>query len=114
MTGTVRTAEALGLIAPFALWALAFSVLYGGHGLACGIGMQPADYASVTRIVLGLILVTFIAAHAWLAWRSWRRWKGGGEPALRFVRLASFALALAALATTLWTGFPVLVLRICS
>jgi hypothetical protein len=109
-----RNAEALGLVAGFLLWGLAFVVLYGGHGFACGVGVRPGHYDGVTRIALGATFLTFVAAHAALAWWLWKRLRRAGEPPLRFVRFASFVLAVAALVTTVWTLFPVLALSICA
>lgn len=104
-----RTAEALGLLAGFLLWGLAFVTLYAVHGFACSTGMQD----SVTRTALIALFLGFVAAHIWLAWHYWLRLRPALEPPLALVRLISFVLALAALATTVWTGSPVLLLSIC-
>lgn len=110
MSGEGPDREALRLVLPFLLWGLAFVTLYAAHGFACSVGVRPDHLAGTTRIVLGVLLLAFLLAHAWLAHAYWRRWREG--PC--FVRLAGFALALAATATTAWTGSPVLYLGICS
>lgn len=104
-----RTAEALGLLAGFLLWGLAFVTLYAVHGFACAIGLDD----TVTRIALAVLFVSFLAAHACLAWQFWLHCRQRVEPPFRLVRLVSFILALAALGTTCWTGLPVLFLSIC-
>lgn len=109
-----RNAEPLGLVAGFALWSLAFVVLYGGHGFACGVGVRPGHYDGVARAALGLVLLLFVAAHVWLAWWFWRRLERAGERTIRFLRLASLTLAIGALITTVWTLFPVVALTLCA
>lgn len=105
-------ADLLGLIAPFLLWGLAFVVLYAGHGVACGLELYQEGAVTV-RAALSMLLVLFLAANAWLAQWFWNRWRSGDTPQQRFVRFASFVLAIGAVATTAWTGVPVLVLSIC-
>ena len=106
--------EALGLVAGFGLWSLAFVVLYGGHGLACGVGVRPGHYDDLTRAILTVTFAAFIAAHVGLAWWLWHRFRSAPEGPVRLVRLVSLVLALAALGATAWTLFPVTVLTICS
>ncbi|HVM38789.1 MAG TPA: hypothetical protein VM265_10450 [Sphingomicrobium sp.] len=106
--------EALALVAPFALWGLAFALLYAGHGLACGVGVRPGNHDGLTRLLLALLLLVFLGLHAWLAWLFLRRWRRGSEGAVGFIRLAAWVLGVAAFATTVWTGAPVLFLTICS
>jgi len=112
MSAARTNAEALGLVAGFGLWSLAFVTLYGVHGYACGSGAGPGD--TIVRIVLIALLGAFLAAHAWLAGLLARRWKRSGEGPVRFIRLASLVLAIAAAGTTIWTGIPVLTLSICA
>ncbi len=105
-------AEALGLIAGFGLWSLAFVVMYGIHGYACGPSAAPGH--AIVRVALVASLGAFLGAHAWLVWWFARRWKQSEEGPVRFIRFASLVLAIAAAATTLWTGIPVLTLSICA
>ena len=110
MNGGAREAEALWLVAGFGLWSVGFALLYGAHGLACSLGVAPVP----ARAALGLILAATLAAHLWLVALLRRRVASAAGGALRFVRLASLALAAAAAGATLWTGFPVLTLGACS
>lgn len=103
-----RDREALGLVAGFGLWALGFSLLYGAHGLICSLALP----ASAGRPILVSLFALHVAAQAALAWRLRRR-LAGAAPETRFVRLASFALAIAAAAASVWTGAPVLALSLC-
>lgn len=114
MSARPNNAELLGLVAPFLLWGLAFVVLYAGHGLVCGLGLDAGGGAGGVRAALSALLIFFLAAHGWLAWWFWKRWRSGDTPPLRFIRLVSFILAVGAATTTAWTGFPVLVLNICT
>lgn len=111
---TARNYEALGLVAPFLLWGLGFALLYAGHGLACGVGVRPGHFDDETRLALSGLFIVFVIAHCCLSWWFWRRWRTTDGPRLRFVRHASFLLAVGATATTFWTGLPVLTLSICS
>ena len=114
MTRPAHDVDLLGLVAPFLLWGLGFALLYAGHGLACGLGLDRDWGAAGIRAALSALYALFLGAHAALAYWFWRRWRSGGAPALRFVRLASLVLAVAAIATTAWTGLPVLILSICT
>jgi peptidoglycan biosynthesis protein MviN/MurJ (putative lipid II flippase) len=106
--------EALGLVAGFGLWSLAFVLIYGAHGLACGVGVRPGHWDGVTRAALIGLWLAALAAHLWLIWWLRRRWRAADEPSIRFVRLVSLTLALAALPASLWTYLPVATLTICS
>ncbi|WP_126171989.1 hypothetical protein [Altericroceibacterium xinjiangense] len=104
--------EALGLVAGFGLWSLTFLLLYGGHGLACGLGARPEDGAALTRILLLAVWIAMLAAHGALIVWFVRRLRAASDT-LRFVRRASVVLAVAALVATFWTGLPVAALEIC-
>lgn len=101
--------EAAGLVAGFGIWSLAFVLLYGWHGFACAQGLAPA----VARTGLFLLFGLHLMAHAALIWWFHARWSRPADPPLRFVRLASLVLAIGAMGTTLGTGLPALVLRLC-
>jgi hypothetical protein len=104
--------EASGLVAGFALWSLAFVVLYGGHGFACSIDVRPGAGASLARWLLIGAWAALIVAHlALVAWFA-RRLRGA-EGSVLFVRRVSLVLAVAALGATLWTGLPVATLSLC-
>ncbi|HVL78812.1 MAG TPA: hypothetical protein VM346_05940 [Sphingomicrobium sp.] len=112
MTGPRTNIEAIGLVAGFGLWSLAFVALYAVHGYACGSGAPPGD--PTARAAMVALFAAFLVAHGWLAWWFARRWKQSGEGPVRFIRLASLVLAIAAAGTTIWTGLPVLTLSICA
>lgn len=105
--------EVLGLVVPFVVWALGFVLLYGGHGLACAVGVRTGDYAAITRIALGVLLAIVLVAQGWVAYRYALRLRMWRDEPRYFIRLASLVLAVAALVGSLWTGAPVLFLHIC-
>lgn len=109
MRGGGREHEALGLVAGFAIWSLAFVLLYGALGLACSLGLA----AAATRMALIALLVAHLAALTWLAGRLLRRLRAAEAKPLRVVRSVSLALAIAAAGATLWIGLPVTMLAIC-
>lgn len=101
--------EAAGLIAGFALWSLAFAVLYGAHGAICATGVLGEAGGRILLIGLWAVMIAGLAALiTWLV-RQLRT----AQPALHFIRLVSLALAVAALGATAWIGIPALILSIC-
>lgn len=98
--------EIAGLVAGFALWSLAFLLLYGGHGALCAVGAGGAR-ALLLSIWAG-ILLAHIGLILWFA----KRWRVSPDE-LRFVRMASLILAIAAMAATVWTGLPIATLTLC-
>ncbi|MBU2339952.1 MAG: hypothetical protein KKE77_01745 [Alphaproteobacteria bacterium] len=101
--------EAAGLVAGFALWSLAFLALYGGHGTLCAFEAEGGTDARA--VLLGIWTTILIAQAALILWFA-RRWRA--SPAeLRFIRLVSLVLAIAAMAATVWTGLPVATLTLC-
>jgi len=108
-----REIELLGLVAGFAVWSLGFVLLYGAHGLACSLGVRPGAGDGAARAVLAGLFALLLAANLWLVLRLRRRLRQAPGGPVRFVRLASLALATAAAGASLWTGFPVLTLGIC-
>lgn len=110
MKGAPTNREAAGLIAGFALWSLGFAGSYGLHGLFCGADMT-GGHGGARMMLLGLYGLILMAEAGLIVWML-RRWRAAPR-ALHFVRGASLALAVAALVTTLWTGIPVLSLRLC-
>jgi Na+/proline symporter len=106
--------EIAGLLAGFTLWAAAFVALYAGHGYACSPTVGAPVPASARAILIGT-LAAFLAAHAVLAAWFWKRLRdAAGTRARRQLRLWAFALALAALPATAWTGLPVVTLSLCT
>lgn len=110
MNGGPTDGEAASLVAGFALWSLAFVLLYGGHGLICSVVAPVGE--SGARALLFAIWATMIAAHlALIVWFVFRL--RAGEVSVRFVRLTSLTLAVAALGATIWIGLPLISLKIC-
>jgi hypothetical protein len=102
--------EAAGLVAGFALWSLAFVLLYGGHGLICSAALPIGE--SSARALLLSAWALMIAGHVALIVWFVRRLRAA-ETSVRFVRMASLVLAIAALGATVWTGIPLIGLTIC-
>lgn len=91
-------------------WAAAFSMLYAVQGLACALGWDEAPVAgiSVARMVLILVYVGWVGLLGWLCW--YLRPQGDRRDLLAWLALAS---AVIGLASTLYTGMPVLATRTC-
>lgn len=107
MSSRPSNREAAGLVAGFALWSLAFVLLYGAHGTICAYA-EGAGF----RAVLVAIWIALIVAHAGLiAW--FVRRLNSAPTELRFIQLVSLILAIAALGATVWTGLPVISLKMC-
>lgn len=107
MSSRPSNREAAGLVAGFALWSLAFVVLYGAHGAICAY-VEGAGF----RAVLVAIWITLLVAHAGLIAWFVRRLKSAPTE-LRFVRVVSLVLSIAALGATAWTGLPAISLEMC-
>lgn len=118
MSGKERTVHARDLywlIAGFSVWAAGFSALYGLHAIGCRAGWEEAELIglSVNRWALIGVYLAHIAVGIalYLPLRAIAgHWQGEGA---RTMRRASVALTLAALASTIWIGAPVLVLEGC-
>lgn len=112
---TVRAHDLYWLVAGFSVWAAGFSALYGLHAIGCRAGWEEAELVglSVNRWALIGVYLAHIAAGAalYLPLRTIAgRWQGESA---RTMRRAAVALTLAALASTIWIGAPVLVLEGC-
>lgn len=100
----------LGTTAGLTLWASSFVVLYGVLSLGCAYGWH-------VRAQPGGNLLTLALVAAWLAhlaalavlWHWFGRWPREG-----LLRGLSRTLTVVALACTVWTGWPVLVLPPCA
>lgn len=101
--------EAAGLVAGFGIWALAFLLLYGSHGAICSADMLGPAGARTTLIAIWIMA---ILAQGGLAIWFFRRLRAAPEP-LRFIRLASLILSVAAIGATVWTGLPAISLKAC-
>lgn len=100
----------LGATGGLLLWASSFVVLYGGLSLGCEAGWHARTLAgaNLLTLALGLAWLAHLLALAAL-WRWFGRWpRAGIQPWLARV------LTAAALAATVWTGWPVLALPPCA
>lgn len=109
MSGQPPDREAAALVAGFALWSLAFVLLYGAHGTICSVG---ASSGLGPRAILIILWALMLAAHvALIAFFAARLRKA--SMLSRFVRLAALVLSIAAFGATIWTGIPVISLQVC-
>jgi hypothetical protein len=102
----------------FALWMLALSVLYGAQGTMCELGWQRIALigpVSLLHLVLALIWAAHIAVLVWLYVRCHRALTGGERhlPLDRFLWRSAAALAVAAIAATVWIGMAVWIPSAC-
>lgn len=88
-------------LAAFAIWALAFALLYGGLSFGCARGWGAGP---LRALLLGLFLAA-LAAGAAVARRAQRRRERLGRGAV--------LAALAALGASLLTFLPVTILPVC-
>ncbi len=100
--------DILRIAAPFTLWIVAFSAIYGLEGLVCSRHGAHLD-AATGRLMLLAAWGVAIAAHLLLA-HAYRGPMGGDT---RFHRFVALTLALAALAATVWTLMPVATMSMC-
>lgn len=101
------TSRPLLLAAGFSIWASAFVVLYGVNAIGCAFTWSQ----SLQRGGLLILLALHLAALAWLTWRCWQQRRTTG--AAGFVQAVGFGATLAALAATLLTFSPSLILTLC-
>lgn len=109
MSGGPQDREAAALVAGFALWSLAFALLYGAHGTICSVG---DDTPIGGRVILTGLWALMLAAHAALIALFVKRLRTA-TTTQRFVRLIALVLSVAALGATVWTGIPVIGLQVC-
>ncbi|MFV0623192.1 hypothetical protein ACBY01_04155 [Sphingomonas sp. ac-8] len=96
------------LLAGLTLWAAAFALLYGLHGIGCAVGWDRRIVAGVSvqhGALAGAWFVSLVAA-ALLAWRLRR-------PRATVLDRATAALGLVGLAATFATGLPILTAPAC-
>lgn len=91
------------------LWAVAFCVLYGLHGIGCASGWAavPAGPVSLHRLILSVAWVGGVGAALLIA--LWLRRRGGEA----MIDRAGRALAWVGLGATLVSGLPVATLPAC-
>jgi hypothetical protein len=100
----------LRMTAGLTLWAIAFCLLYGLHGIGCARGWATIAVAgtSLHRAALAALWIACLAAGAALVARSRPH-----RHAQALVDRAAFPIALIGLVATLFTGLPILLLPAC-
>jgi len=107
-----------GMLAPFLIWALHFTAVYGLNGLACARGLDALrvlGFPFVPAMVVGATAVALLLTLGVLM----RALLGRGpaaqvrEDPRRFVRWFTAAAAGAALVAILWNGLPALQVPAC-
>ena len=104
--------DVLRILISLLLWLVVFSAVYGLHGIGCAAGWENIDVHGVSLVRLVLVAAWALALLAHLALL-----KALLSPRFRsashFISRVSIALAIAALAATGWTLFPVAFLSRC-
>jgi len=102
----------------FAVWAVAFSILYGVQGTGCELGwhQQSIGPLSVLRILLIVIWAAHLAILAWLYWRCRGALAVTAARAMpeAFLWRAASVLTVTAAAATIWIGMALLVPSMCT
>lgn len=97
------------LVAGFILWAGAFLTLYGVNAVGCAFAWPSA----LQRGILLALLALHLVALGWLAWYCWQRRRARADDRVGFVDYVGFGATIAALAATVLTFAPSLVLTLC-
>lgn len=110
-------------VAGWAVWAVAFTVLYAGHALACRyVDLGNPETLTPTGVTSGMLMLwgAFALANGFLTAKSWMRSRQvttrKDRPSLRDEFMCRLALVLdaTALCATIVTGLPVLVTPVCA
>jgi hypothetical protein len=118
----LRTVAAPGSLAGAAfgwiVWSSAFVSLYALLSLGCAFGWAESRWgpaSALTALLTGL-WVAHLAALLWLGVRAWRSEPADAEAtgSRRLLAFAARAGYVAALAGTVWLGFPILMLDPCA
>lgn len=102
------------MAAGFGLWASAFVLLYSAASLGCELGWNQSSVGPISllrAILIGLWLI-HMAALAWLFVYCARAARNGQPD--RFIHRAAMYLTMAAIASTVWIGFALVVPSECS
>jgi hypothetical protein len=116
MTGSPNQAF-LFMALGFAIWALAFSLLYTVQATGCELGWHRQSVGPLS-LLRGLLIVLWAAHMATLAWlflfcqRALAAVPAKATPNL-FLWRASAALMVAAMVATVWIGLALLVPSMC-
>ncbi|MFC0240772.1 hypothetical protein [Rhodopseudomonas telluris] len=101
------------IAAGFIIWALAFTLLYGGLSVGCAFGWQSKMIAggNLLRVVLLAIWSVHLAALIGLLIYCVRLPRGDATPA--FTRKVAIGSTAAALVATVWIGVAIPALSQC-
>ncbi len=115
MRPEMSAGAALFLIsAGFIVWAAQFTLVYALNTLACTFGWGEAGI--VLPVAVGTVTALALAAIVPLLLRGVRIGDPTErrDPATRFVRSVSLAVAMLASVAIVWTGLPALISRSCA
>jgi hypothetical protein len=101
------------------LFSSAFVLLYAAIGVGCELGWdtRPLGGTNLLTALLGLVWVAHIVALGALQWYAaglWRRADGPEKATARLLAAMTCLLAAAGLVSTVFVGFPILVLPPCA
>lgn len=110
-----RPASLLLISAGFIVWALAFTLLYGGLSVGCAFGWQSETIGgnSLLRVVLLTIWAVHLITLIGLLIYCLRLPRSGEANTLAFTRKVAIGTTVAALVATVWTGLPIPALSQC-
>jgi hypothetical protein len=106
---TIPPRRLLPLVTGFTLWASAFVSLYGVNAIACRFAWPRPFHRGILLLLLALHLVVL----GWMTLRCWRRRRSQQDVRAAFIESVGLGLTIAALAATLLTFAPSLVLSTC-
>lgn len=112
-----RNQALLFMVLGFAVWAAAFSILYGVQGAGCELGWhrKPIGPLSLLRILLILICLLHLSILAWVFWRCRLGVADTTSDATpeAFLWRAASALTITSAMATAWISSALLVPSIC-
>ena len=98
------------LAAGFTIWCLALAILYALHAIGCAFGWPTGPL----RLSLAIVLLAHLVAIGWLwRYRAAARRDPGPEPISTFLHTVVIWTLIAALAATVITFGPALLLTTC-
>lgn len=108
----------------FTVWAVAFVLIYASQSFGCAFAWDEVPLGGVLTLQRAQLAALFLLATAASALATWglrpRRTDAGDDgsreppPPAAFLRSVGFAAALAALAATIATFLPTLILTACA
>ena len=95
-------ASLLLMVAGFAIWASAFSLLYAAQAVGCAVGAEVATHRGIMLLIWALHLLGLITLLLYC-----RRLPGQGDGIEGFTRKVAIGSTVAALAATFLTGLVI-------